>query len=212
MPVTDGTQLLAALPFAPGQSPFRIKGVSYRGHLEYVALRVPGGFDAMQAAFDDPRLRRFFEQPFLAGSYYDIFPLLHAGVACAKIVGTDYLSFVTTRAVHQAEVDVAGVYKVMLKAAPDGLLAKRIPKTIAQYMDFLECDATSSGDHAVVGELRGAPLAAAPWLAALLRGFVPRLLSLAGARAPAVEFGGLRAGPRKHGVDIATMPFEVHWQ
>ena len=32
-----------ALPFPVGTSPFRIKGTSYRGHLDYAEAQIPGG-------------------------------------------------------------------------------------------------------------------------------------------------------------------------
>src|SRR5690606_38162592 len=69
---SDGAAELAALPFAPGEAPFRVKGTAHRGHLEYVAQHVPGGVAAMCEAFEDPRQRAFFAQPFLAASLYDV--------------------------------------------------------------------------------------------------------------------------------------------
>ena len=33
------------LPWTPGEGPFRIKGVAYRGHMSYVSEQVPGGIN-----------------------------------------------------------------------------------------------------------------------------------------------------------------------
>jgi hypothetical protein len=42
-----------ALPFPPGSSPFRIKGVAYRGHVDYAASFIPGGERAVIEGFRD---------------------------------------------------------------------------------------------------------------------------------------------------------------
>jgi hypothetical protein len=59
-------------PFGPGESPFRTKGNVYRALLESADARVPGGREAVLARIDDPALAKFFAQPFLAASAYDI--------------------------------------------------------------------------------------------------------------------------------------------
>ena len=38
------------LPFAPGSSPFHLKGIGYRGHVEYENAFIPGGASAVNAA------------------------------------------------------------------------------------------------------------------------------------------------------------------
>ncbi len=43
-------------PFAPGKSPFHVKGVVYRNLVEYVDKTVAGGLAAFVAALDDPAL------------------------------------------------------------------------------------------------------------------------------------------------------------
>src|SRR5690606_12713961 len=59
--ITDGSEL-RSLRYPPGESPFHVKGIAYRGHLEYVEAHVPGGVDAMKAAFPDPAVAAFFDQ------------------------------------------------------------------------------------------------------------------------------------------------------
>src|SRR5262245_8543837 len=93
----DGSSELRAFPFAPGASPFRIKGVAYRGHLEYAQAHVPGGVAGMLADLGDPRLRAFFEQRFLASTFYDVVPLAIAGIVCGARAGQSFLEFVRTR-------------------------------------------------------------------------------------------------------------------
>ena len=56
MSVTNSNgQELFRVPFAPGESPFKVKGIGYKGHLEYTERYVPGGVKAMVAELDDER-------------------------------------------------------------------------------------------------------------------------------------------------------------
>src|SRR5690242_18619455 len=74
-------------PQPPGKNPYRVKGNAYRGHMDYVEQHVPGGIEAMRAGFEDPLLKEFFGQTFLAASFYDLYPLVAAGWVCAKLCG-----------------------------------------------------------------------------------------------------------------------------
>src|SRR3954447_20372280 len=103
------------LPFRPGEGPFRIKGVAYRGHLEYVAEHVPGGIAEMLAGFRDPALVQFFEQKFLPSSLYDIIPLVVAGYVCARQSRRTFYDFVRVRSRYQAQKDISGIYRLLIK-------------------------------------------------------------------------------------------------
>jgi hypothetical protein len=103
--------------FAPGASPFHTKGLAYRGHLEFVAEHVPGGVAAQNAAFGDEALRAFFKQPFVAGGWYDVFPLAEAGLVCARLRGEPLHALLQTRARHQVQRDLRGVYGFLARFA-----------------------------------------------------------------------------------------------
>lgn len=124
------------LPFAPGDSPFRLKGTGYRGHMKYAEANVPGGTRAMIDALRDPRLKAWFQQPFLASTFYDILPLLPAGRVCADLIGVPYEQYLEARTVTQAAEDLGGVYAVLLKIASTNAVALRLPRLLSQYFDF----------------------------------------------------------------------------
>jgi len=50
----------ADIPFAPGESPFHVKGVVYLGLREYFAEQIPGGIEAVSKELHDEALRTFF--------------------------------------------------------------------------------------------------------------------------------------------------------
>src|SRR5262245_16150529 len=90
----------------PGEVPFRIKGLGYLFHDKWVTQFLPGGRDAQREALGPLGAHPFFDQMFVAGSMYDIFPLVALGYACAAVRGEPFAQFVQMRARYQAEQDL----------------------------------------------------------------------------------------------------------
>lgn len=178
--VTDGSEL-RTLRFPPGESPYHVKGVAYRGHLEYVEAQVPGGVAAMQSAISDSAVSAFFDQTFLASNFYDVMPLAHAGVVCAELSGLPFYEFVRRRTVAQAESDVRGVYKWLLSLLSPRMVASRLPKVIAQYLDYLVFEPVEATPARVVGRLRGIPLELRGWQAAVFEAYYTHVFEVGGA-------------------------------
>lgn len=133
----DGDRLeIGSWRFAVGDGPFRIKGTPYLGHMKYVEEELPGGKEAMLARLDDPALREFLSQKFLASSLYDIYPLVAAAIPCAEILGIDPREFVLIRASKQATSDLTGVYRFLLALVSTKRLASRIPLLVKQIYEF----------------------------------------------------------------------------
>jgi hypothetical protein len=209
---SDGAAELAALPFAPGEAPFRVKGTAYRGHLEYVEQHVPGGVAAMCEAFDDPRHRAFFGQPFLAASLYDVFPLALAGVVCGRLTGQPYLDFVRVRAQAQARSDLGGVYKVLLALASPQAVASRIPRLMGQYFDFGDTTIEQRAPSWIVATRSGLPAPIAPWYAAVSEGYSRVVLAQAGGTEPQLDVVAVEPNGRQAGVDLVKLVFDLRWR
>lgn len=175
---------LPRTPFAPGHSPFRIKGVAYRGHLDYVRENVPGGEGAMieelvrWTGVSD--YERFFRQTFLASTRYDVYPLAMAGVACARLCGQTFGEFVRERTDHQARTDLNGVYRFLLKMVSPETIAARLPRLISQYYDFSWAETEISGPGLVTGRYRGVPAGLAAWMHHVCESYVETVLHVAG--------------------------------
>ncbi len=202
---------VAGPPFPPGQSPFRIKGMAYRGHMKYAAERLPGGVAAMLDGLDDPALRAFFEQSFLAASWYDILPLLPAGRVCARLAGTSYEEYLVARSRWQAASDMTGVYKMLIKVASTQSVALRLPKLLQRYLDFGGTVATAVEPGLVEAETRGMPRAVLAWFAPVAATYTVCALELGGA--PGARVVGHPAEPdgSAHGVDLVRYRWDVCW-
>lgn len=197
-------------PFAPGQGPFRIKGTAYRGHLEYVAEHVPGGVEAMRAQLT-PDLSRFFEQPFLAASLYDVHPLVVAAAPCAQALGISDEAFVAQRSRHQAPKDLTGVYRFLLAMVPTRTVAKRMPQLFTQILDFGLPTVTRDEAGIVDARIDGMPVAIAPWFGAVIAAYGEAALTTSGAERAVVRTSiGAPTGV-EHGVAVASIDISVRW-
>jgi hypothetical protein len=170
------------LPFAPGLSPFHIKGIAYRGHLEYVAKHVPGGAEAVNAVFRNKALRFFYEQPFLAATWYDALPMVPLWYACAAVLKRPRVEFLRARTRHQAEQDIHGVYRIILKIASAEQVALRIPRVVGKYFDFGTTSAHVVAPGTVRLEQKSVPAFLAPWLGIVGDTYVQVALEIAGAQ------------------------------
>jgi hypothetical protein len=171
------------LPFRPGEGPFHIKGVAYRGHLDYVAEHVPGGVEEMLGGFRDPALVEFFGQKFLPSSYYDIIPLIAAGYVCARQSRKAFSEFVRVRTRYQAQKDIGGIYRMLLKLVSPMSAIERLPALMAQYFDFASDRQFEKLDAKKVElSCRGIPELLAPWFAVVMETYVEVVLTGAGGR------------------------------
>jgi hypothetical protein len=200
------------LPFAPGSGPFRIKGDTYNGHLDYVSKNVPGGVEAMLRGFKDPRLAEFFQQRFLAGSRYDIIPLVTAGYVCGRLSGTSFNEFVRVRSEYQANRDLNGLYRMLLKLTSPSAVLKRLPALLAQYLDFVgpTVETSLGPKHS---RLAGGPipLMLVPWFRAVNQVYMQVTLAAAGARNVTVRQLFDEPAGEQHGHATVLMNYEVQW-
>jgi hypothetical protein len=198
-------------PFEPGESPFRTKGTSYLGLVASFDRRVPGGSKAVFARLEDPRVAAFFGQKFLAGSSYDILPLLEASMTAAKVANVPWREFVRGGARFQAERDLNGVYRVLLRVASARLVVERLPRILVQYFNFCEVDGRFSGEKRYEARLRGVPRPVAPWLSWIGEGFVPVLMEAAGAPNAAVLVHPFEPEGEVRGMPTSTTRFSISW-
>lgn len=205
----DGTQ---PLPFEPGKGPFRIKGLAYSGHLAYIKEHAPGGVDAMLRGFRDLRLAEFFQQRFLTASWYDIVPLVVAGHVCARQCSLNFSSFVRARSQFQANLDISGIHRLLLKLASPGLVITRLPALQAQYIDF-----TGRGEAKLLerghAELTRAqlPVMFAKWFAVVNDAYAEAVVTSAGAQNVLIRSEYSEPDVVVHGVPTVRFRCSVRW-
>jgi hypothetical protein len=197
------------LPFAPGASPFHLKGIVYRAHVEYANELIPGGEKAVNGAFKSPPLRAFREQRFMASSWYDAMPIVPLWHACARVLGQNPVEFLRARTRHQAHQDIHGVYRLILKVASAEAVAVRLPRVMLQYFNFGKTTSRVVRPGVIHFEHAGIPQAMVPWFGIVGETYVTVALEIAGAKAFSVRRRPILPGGEVQGVPLATLSVEV---
>jgi hypothetical protein len=200
------------LPFRPGESPFRVKGVAYRGHLDYVAEHVPGGVEEMLRGFRDPALVEFYNQKFLPSTFYDLIPLVVAGYVCARQSRKSFSEFVRIRSRYQAERDVGGIYRVLIKLISPMHVIERLSALQSQYLSFAAGSVEILGDKHVLFVRPQLPAMLAGWTGTVLESYADVLLTRAGAKSVLARPLPLVPDGTVNGVPAVKWQCDVTWQ
>jgi hypothetical protein len=200
------------LPLPPGTSPFGVKGHVYSAFFRFCDESVPGGAEGAIAALQDPRLRDFLRQQFLAGSFYDIMPILPVAASAALRAGEPLVQFMRRLGAHRADHDIRGIYKWALKLSTPEKTVIRSPRLAMQYFNFGTVSSRITARHRCETVRTGVPGRAAHWYAATVEGFTPKVLAMAGAsdaRTRTIVEGpdGSRAG-----IETVTIRFVTTWE
>ena len=181
--------------FTFGKSPFRAKGVLYLGTQAFFAEH--HGFDALLLGMEEPELREFISQRFLAASYYDVSPVPTLIAYEARALRMSVESYLLHRTRFQANKDLGGVYAWLLRLASPPLIARHLPRIMMQMFDFATVEILREEPNETWAKMSGIPMSLAPWLEVGLSVYAETALRLAGTRATtttSVKPAGVRAG------------------
>jgi len=198
------------LPIAPGISPFQVKGLAYQTVLEEADAQVPGGLPAVLATLSDPALVRFFEQTFLAMSYYDALPILPLSVAICRLRGISFAAGVRAWAELRAQQDLQ-IYRTVLRTlSPDQAFLGMI-RLWPRYFMFGRISAECRGPAFWEMRLEELPSLLIPWFLPLVEGYISvvlRATGIAESSLRVVDVPTLSKGPS---LDLCGMRVEVRW-
>ena len=198
-------------PFAPGESPFSVKGVMYRETVSFFDREFEGGFQAYRAQMKDPALREFMGQSFLASSLYDVMPvvaLIHEEARALAMSPAEYLE---SRTEWQATRDSAGVYAAFLKFVSPMSIARRLPNLIVQILDFPEFTVTERESNAVAGQFSNVPATLAPWLVQVVEIYCRVIVGRTGGKDVALSLSASREEGRRLGIRMVGFEGRVTW-
>jgi len=201
----------AQLHHAPGKGPWHVKGLVYAGALAHYDARVPGGLGAVLERVDAP-LVEFLNQKFVVGGWYDVGPLTLVGQAAALVANVPHLEFLRDMARTQAERDIQGVYRILLKVASPEMVVRRLPQAANKYFDFVQAEVREVRPKCWESTGHGIPSIASTAYMAVTEAFVSKALQLAGAR----ELRHRWFAPEQEGAlgEVALMKIrrELSWQ
>jgi serine/threonine protein kinase len=201
-----------ALPCDPGSSTFHIKGVAYQGLVRLVEQKIQGGLATLDEELEDARLSEFIRQQFLAGSRYDILPMLPLNVAIARTLGKPLNTLASEQGIGQAQYDVRYVYRRLFEATALETIAEFLNRYGAQYYETGECTTEQPEPAHVIIRRRRLPAYVLPWYAPLHSSYGEEIVRLKGARRievsirPPVETG------KRRGVAIVDLVVDLRWR
>lgn len=198
-------------PFAPGESPFRVKGSICRGCVDYIDEHVKGGMPATLAALPNDALRRCFAEPFLASALYDAFVLDALLKAAARAIGQGFDPFLREAFDAQAARDQRGVYKLLLRAISPEMLVKRLPSIGSQLFTFTRSMVREVGPGHWENTITGIPVLLRNVYCESSGAFVSRALRTTGARDLSHRWLEPRPAPDAHGLPTCTVVRELRW-
>src|SRR5262245_31339375 len=114
-PRGDYSSLAYTPPYPPGESSYQIKGMGYRSFLEDCDRVIPGGRATVLAAIEQPELQEFFKQEFLAGSWFDMFPLPLGREIAARLARTPMATLMRESMRYTVERDAQTAYGNLIK-------------------------------------------------------------------------------------------------
>ncbi len=199
-------------PFAPGESPWCQKGNVYRSLFRNIDQYIEGGSAAAVERIEDLAVRRFLGQPFVASGWYDLFPMIALMVQVSRLRGVPYFTAVSDLSRQMAEADLNGLYRALLRVVSPGLLAPKLPRIQAQYLNFGKLTVLeTASDHCEVVRTEH-PRLLIHWYVAVVHGFLPYLLEQAGAKDVRVRW----SEPQSEGFDAAGfervgLRFAIQW-
>lgn len=197
-----------ALPFAPGEGPFRIKGNAYLGALAYTATQIEPA--AALTKLRNPATASFLGQRFVVGGFYDVGPLATLAQAAALTAGRSHLAWLKEQGRVVADKDIGGVYRVLLAFASPDMVMRRLERTAKQYFDFVEVEVVEREDRwETIGT--GVPEAVVHTYMATTEAYLVTALARAGAKDVRHRWFAPEPHGERHGVPVVRVRREVSW-
>jgi len=198
--------------FAPGASPFHVKGLLLLGYIQYCDDTVPGGFAAVRERLFDPAPQAFFSQPFVVGGWYDALPIVAMARSAALVAGIPHVEFLRRHAAWQADRDVNGVYRLMLKLASPQQVILALPGAAKRYFDFVRSEVRSVAPGRWEVTLHGVPTRVLLVYKTSSEAFILHALELAGAKGLRHRWLREEAGGEVSGVPVLSLQREFSWE
>jgi serine/threonine-protein kinase len=199
------------LPCAPGESPFHIKGVGYRGLVQLLERRVPGGLDALEPELGDERIGAFLRQPFLAATWYDILPMMPINAAIARLLGKPIEVLGREQGAQQARYDVEHVYRRPFEVMSFDTAAESLSRFGRQYYDFGDCVGEQVSPGHVVVTRQGLPEFVLRWFAPMHAAYAEQILRMKGATFVEATVQPPSAAGTRAGMPIVDLRTDILW-
>lgn len=193
-------------------SPFRAKGTLYLGTKSFFERNVPGGVEALRRSIGPGPLLDFFDQKFLTSSWYEVMHVPTLIAAEANAMRLSERQYLRHRTEWQAEQDIGGVFRILLKVASPDMLVPRLPKVMTQMFNFATPIVEQLGPKCYRMRLEGVPSALGAWLHTALEIYVERAVVATGGRNPFITMMRPEVLASQAGFPMLALEMKVAWE
>jgi hypothetical protein len=200
-------------PFAPGRSPFHIKGQFYIQQMRALRRLEEQGLGSLASVLPGD-LKGFCGEPFLASSWYDSLPFPRLAMIEAELRRKDVRELTFEQAQSAARHGVKSVYKLLIplvlpKTVALRTLGARMVRAIAQFYDFGPAAVIPPSDsHILTIERNEVPLCMIEWFAINARGYAESALQIAGVSDIVSEHQYMPTG-ESHGAPVGRVVITI---
>jgi hypothetical protein len=168
--------------YAPGESPFHVRGSTYLGICEHVKATLPGSMDAVTKAMPEGPHRTFITQAFAAEGWYDALTIRPLTEIIAKLEQRSWEDSLRARAQDHARRETGGFARVRMIATSPEKVVEKLQLGALERFDFGETEIIEAerGHSKVAFHEIPQPLGA--WLIASLDGYAGVLITHAGGK------------------------------
>jgi len=199
-----------ALPLPPGQSQLHIKGVAYRGIVEFMKSQ-GGAFLEDVVGGLSSEMQAFCRQPFMAASWYDALPIRSFTGAVARRLGVSHVIYLRSGAAKQARLDSRTAYKHLMTDLSPFEVVQRQVNIGLRYYSFLQGECLATGKTQAEIKVRGMPQYLAPWFTPMQESYTTEALRVSGASQPVVRSEWSQVRFKHAALDPTDIVFKVSW-
>lgn len=195
----------------PGDSPFRLKGLAYKGVIAMISKETPGGLAPLIA--DLPyAIQMFLTQSFIAAEWYDIMPLPLLTAAGAARMKEDHASYAARQCKAQAESDMRGPYRFLFRllGSPE-LVANRFALATKQYFDFGEATNQKKAEGHLELHRTGVPTMILPWYKTVAVAYMEFAMQLVRTKKVEIRIQNEKRGPSVKSYDTTDFDFVMDY-
>jgi hypothetical protein len=196
--------------YAPGQSPFHVRGSTYLGVREQADANIAGGMAALTAELPEGPHRAFAGQAFSPESWYDALPLRPITEVLAKLERRGWEDSVRARAEDAARRELGLLGRMRMLAGAPERAVERLQRFVSETFDFGEAELgeLSAGQARLAVHRVPQPLGSL--LLAMLQGRGNVLVGTAGGKQ--IKLGGRLVPTGQSGeIGLVDVRVELSW-
>lgn len=194
--------------YAPGESPFHVRGSMYLAVREYAEAKIHGGMSAVHAAIPQGAHRDFAAQVFQPEVLYDALPLRPVTETIARLEGVDWEEAVRAHAQYRAQRQLGRLGRMRVRNCDRAL--EQLEREGLESFDFGECEYVQTEQARARLLLREVPQPLGSWFLANARGYAQVLLSTAGGKQITVG-GRLIPKGRREIMGLVDVRVDLDW-